>query len=154
VSVAISFPAAAPEGPHLRALRDDADFPYVVIGPGEGYEIVRDEGDVDGAGGALFVNPFEVPPGRDDEFLAAWDAARVPLERCHGFLGRRMHRAVDDAARLRFVNLGRWSSPLMLHRAMQRDDVRAAVEAIAFPSHPALYLPVAEVAPGGGLESG
>ena len=139
-TVSITFPAEAPDGPHLRALRDDVDFPYVVIAPGDGYEVVRDEGVVDGPGGAVFVNPFEVAPADDARFLEAWDAAREPLERCHGFLGRRMHRATGDAA-LRFVNVGRWSSPLMLQRAMRTPDVQQAVEAIEFPSHPALYLP-------------
>ena len=139
-AVSISFHTAEPGGPHLRALGDDARFRFVVIGPGGGYEVVRDEGDVDGSGGVLFVNAFEVAPADDERFLRAWDAAREPLERCHGFLGRRMHRATGDVA-LRFVNLGRWSSPLMLQRALATPEVQQAVEAIAFPSHPGLYLP-------------
>lgn len=139
-TVAISFHTSEPSGPHLRALRDDVDFRFVVVGPGDGHEVVRDEGDVDGSGGAIFVNAFEVAPADDERFLAAWDAARGPLERCHGFLGRRMHRATGDAG-LRFVNIGRWSSPLMLQRAMDTPEVQRAVEAIDFPSHPGLYLP-------------
>lgn len=135
----LSFPEAPPAGPHLRALRADVDHPFVVLGEGEPYAIVRDQGDVDGSGGVLFVNPFEVPPTADASFLAAWDAVRPHLEARHGFLGRRMHRA-EGEARYRFVNLGRWSSPLMYARAMDDPAVIAAVEAIAFPSHPALYL--------------
>ena len=140
MTVALAFPATEPDGPHLRALRADADLPYVVIGTGDAYELVRDEGDVDGRGGVLFVNPFEVPEGDDAVFLAAWDALRGPLEACHGFLGRRMHRATGAAA-FRFVNLGRWSSPLMFQRALQAEAVREAMEALRWPSHPALYLP-------------
>lgn len=129
----------APKGVVYRALRADAPFPVVVIGPGGGYEVVRDEGDVDGNGGVAFINAFEVPPGADESFLTAWEAVGPVLGQQHGFLGRRMHRATG-AAPLRFVNLGRWSSPLMYARAVARPEVGAAVAAIGFPSHPALYL--------------
>lgn len=139
LTVRLSFPDTQPAGPHLRALRDDVDHPFVVVGDGDPYEVVRDEGDVDGDGGVLFVNAFEVPPSADTTFLAAWDSVRPILESKHGFLGRRMHRAEGDAA-YRFVNLGRWSSPLMYARATEDPVLNAAVEAIAFPSHPALYL--------------
>jgi heme-degrading monooxygenase HmoA len=135
-------PDGAPEDVTVyRALREDVDFRYAVVAPGGGYEVVRDEGDVDGSGGVLFFNPFEVSPADDEKFLAAWDAAREVLEAQHGFLGRRMHRSTGDAE-LRFVNLGRWSSPLMFARAIARPEVAAAVARIDFPSHPALYLPV------------
>jgi heme-degrading monooxygenase HmoA len=142
VLTAIALLDAAPERPGgavYRALRDDARFPLVVIGPGDGYEVVREEGDVDGTGGVAFINPFEVPPEADERFLAAWEAVGPVLARQHGFLGRRMHRATGDAP-FRFVNLGRWSSPLMYARAVAQPEVEAAVAALDFPSHPALYL--------------
>jgi hypothetical protein len=131
----------APSGGALyRALRTDVRFPLVALGAGDEYELVREEGDVDGRGGVLLITPFEVPGDRDERFLSAWDAARRPLERCQGFLGRRAYRNVGSAA-LRFVDIGRWSSPLMHQRALAIPEVYEAIEAIDFPSHPALYLP-------------
>lgn len=131
-----------------QALLRDAEWPFVGLGhdcPGlphlshsGRYEVIRDEGDVDGPGGTVFVNSFEVPEGEDERFLSAWDNAGIPLSRCVGFLGRRMHRAIGPA-RYRFVNVGRWSSPLMVQRAMEDPDVNEAIEAIDFPSQPGLY---------------
>lgn len=141
--VAIGFHSVAPQLPAAavlhRALRDDADFPFVVLGAGDTYDVVRDEGDVDGDGGVLFINAFEVPDDADDAFVTTWEAVGPLLCKQHGFLGRRLHRAVEPGTRLRFVNIGRWSSPLMYARSAARPDIEAAVAALAFPSHPALY---------------
>lgn len=128
-----------PDGVVYRALRADTAFAFVVIGTGDGYEVVREEGDVDGTGGVAFINPFAVPSDADAAFLSAWEAVGPVLARQHGFIGRRLHRATRDAP-FRFVNLGRWSSPLMYARAVARPEVEAAVDALDFPSHPALYL--------------
>jgi heme-degrading monooxygenase HmoA len=144
MTVGISFHTAPPPssgGTILRALREDVDFPYVVVGAGDEYEVLRDEGEVDRAGGVIFVNGFEVGEGDDSAFADAWDGARAALEAQHGFLGRRLHRAIGPAE-LRFVNIARWSSPLMFARAVRTPEVEAAMAAIDFPSHPALYLPV------------
>ena len=123
-----------------RALRADAEFPVVTIGPGDLYEAIRDEGDVDSDGGVMFINPFVVPSEADERFLVAWEALGPLLAEQHGFLGRRLYRATG-AERFRFVNLGRWSSPLMYARAIAKPEIAAAIAAIDLPSHPALYLP-------------
>ena len=44
----------------------------------------------------------------------------------------------------RFVNLARWSSPLMFARATQRPEFREAAAALRFPAHPALYSVVGD----------
>jgi hypothetical protein len=143
--IAIAFhaaePAAGAPGVLYRALRPDVEFPFVTLGEAEeGYEVIREEGRLEAGGGVLLINPFEVPGGEDDGFLAGWDAARATLVRQQGHLGTRLHRATGPAA-FRFVDVARWSSPLMFARALQRDEFRAATEAIPFPSHPALYQP-------------
>jgi heme-degrading monooxygenase HmoA len=124
-----------------RALRDDVDFRFAEIGEGGGYEVVREDGAPDTPGGVVLINPFEVPEGDDERFLAGWDRARDTLAQQRGYLGTRLHRATG-AADFRFVNLARWSSPLMFARALQRPQFREAAAAIPFPSHPALYQPV------------
>jgi hypothetical protein len=121
------------EGVLYRALRPDVDFRFVLVAEGDGYEVVREDGTPDTPGGVVLIDPFEVPAGEDDAFLAGWDAARAVLARQQGYLGARLHRAAGPAD-FRFVDLARWSSPLMVHRA--------AAEAIPFPSYPALYQPV------------
>jgi heme-degrading monooxygenase HmoA len=100
---------------------------------------VREHGRPDTSGGVVLINPFEVPEGEDERFLAGWDAARAALSRRRGYLGTRLHRSLGPAD-FRFVNVARWSSPLMFARALSEPDFQAAAQGMAFPSHPALYL--------------
>jgi heme oxygenase (mycobilin-producing) len=143
---------ASPAATLYRALRADVDFRFVEIGEGAApaggggsfpahrgaYEVVREDATPDVEGGVVLVNPFEVPAEDDDKFLAGWDDARGALADQRGYLGTRLHRAID-AADFRFVNVARWSSPLMFARALQRPEFQRAAEALPFPAHPALY---------------
>jgi heme oxygenase (mycobilin-producing) len=140
-----------------RALRADVDFRFVDVAlvdsadassaavpmpfpahPGM-YEVMREDATPDVEGGVVLINPFEVPDGEDDRFLAGWDLARDALAQQRGYLGTRLHRGLGPAD-FRFVNVARWSSPLMFARALARPEFQEAARAIPFPSHPALYL--------------
>ena len=147
-----------------RALRADVDFRFVDVArveapdawraaiadpafPGRDmpfaahpglYAVVREDGTPDVQGGVVLINPFEVPDGEDERFLAGWDRARDVLGRQQGYLGTRLHRSRGPAD-FRFVNVARWSSPLMFARALDRPEFREAAGAMPFPSHPALY---------------
>jgi hypothetical protein len=111
-----------------RALRDDADVPFVAIAPGGGYEVAFEDGDPEGAGGVMVIEPFAVAPGDDDAFLAAWREAHAALAGRPGHLGTRLCRGVVSAEP-RWIEIARWSSPLLFSRAGGRG---------------ALYLPVDE----------
>ena len=89
-------------------------------------------------GTVTLINAFEVPPEADERFVAGWDAARRLLSGHRGYLGTRLHRSVGPAD-FRFVNVARWSSPLMFSRAIEQPEFREAAGALPFPSHPALY---------------
>ena len=112
-----------------RALRADAAFPLVEINGS--YETIYEDGDPHGHGGVLLIEPFEVPVDGDEEFVAAWHAARDILARAQGYLGARLLRGTDTD--FSFVGVVRWSSPLMYARAHK--------PAMPFASHPALYQP-------------
>ncbi len=116
----ITLHATEPEddaaGVLYRALRPDVDFRFVSVAEGDGYEMVREEGVPDSPGGVVLIDPFEVPAGEDDAFLAGWDDARAVLAQQQGYLGARLHRATGPAE-FRFIDLARWSSPLMVQRA-------------------------------------
>src|SRR4051794_7316555 len=88
--------AAEPGAALLRALRSDVPFRFVELAAGVApspfsgadpraeaqsarYEVAWSDGDVDGAGGALLVEPYEVPPAADEAFLAGWRALRDEL---------------------------------------------------------------------------
>ena len=126
----------APGATLYRALRDDAEFRFAEIAEdGGAYAVVRTEGPAGAEAGCLLINPFEVREDEDERFLAAWEEARAALDGARGYLGSRLHHAPE--ADYRFVDVTRWSSPLMAFRA------RATAGALPHPSHPTLYQPVA-----------
>ena len=116
----ITLHATEPEddaaGVLYRALRSDVVLRFVSVGEGDGYEVVREHGAPDTPGGVVLIDPFHVPAGEDDAFLAGWDDARAALAGRQGYLGARLYGATGPAD-FRFVDLARWSSPLMVQRA-------------------------------------
>jgi heme-degrading monooxygenase HmoA len=102
------------------------------------YEVLHEDGVPEASGGVILINPFEVPTGDDETFLSGWERARELLATQRGYLGTRLHRSLA-AASFRFVNIARWSSPLMFSRAVQRPEFQDAAAALSFASHPALY---------------
>ena len=71
----------------------------------------------------FLIDRFEVPAREAETFLADWDAAHAALAGRRGYLGARLHRAG-----VHYVEVARWSSPLMVHRARE-----------LLPPDPALY---------------
>ncbi len=94
------------------------------------------------------INPFEVEPEREAEFVASWMQTATVFAGERGYLDTRLHRSLDPGARFRFVNVAHWSSAQSWADAMR-----------AFPPHeggspgvkgsPALYEPVS----GGSIEA-
>ena len=147
-----------------RALRADVTLRYVSVAPldspnaaGEAgfpgtalpftghpalYEVAHDDGEPDGAGGVVLINPFEAPSGQDERFLTDWEALRDRFAARQGYLGTRLHRSIGPAD-FRFVDIVRWSSPLMFARALQEPGIGQAAANRPFPGRPALYLRVA-----------
>jgi Antibiotic biosynthesis monooxygenase len=109
-------PPSLESGRIYRALREDVRYRFVAIAPGTGYETHFEDGDPDGPGGVVLVEPFAVPSEHDERFLAAWREAHAALAAHHGYLGTRLYRGVVPAE-LRWVAVARWSSPLMYARA-------------------------------------
>jgi heme oxygenase (mycobilin-producing) len=102
------------------------------------YEVVHEDGAPEGAGGVILINPVEVPAEEDQRFLTGWNRAHAALATQRGYLGSRLHRSV--AARdFRFIDVGRWSSPLAFARALRQPELQEAAAPSPFPTHPALY---------------
>jgi heme oxygenase (mycobilin-producing) len=125
----------------FRALRDDVAFRFAAVATdatGAAHEVAYEDGDPDGAGGVVLIEPFSVAPGDDERFTAAWHGAREALDGQRGRLGTRLHRAVAPGP-FRYVAVARWSSPLAYAKG-----VAAAGEAgrVPFASQPALYQAV------------
>jgi hypothetical protein len=117
--VRITFAQTTP-GTVYRALRDDAAHPFVTLADGPGYDEVHKDGDPDGRGGVIVIEPGPDP--------AAWHRLREQLATQRGYLGSRLLRSPQDG----FVAVSRWSSPLMYARA---------TKGVELTWQPALYLP-------------
>lgn len=66
------------------------------------------------------VNCFEVPAGREEDFLALFREVNGYMRAKPGFIGHQLHRSLAPDAHFRFVNLVEWESPERLGAA--RDD--------------------------------
>ncbi|MDT7639901.1 MAG: hypothetical protein QOC83_4189 [Pseudonocardiales bacterium] len=89
----------------------------------------------------VFINCFEVPSGREEAFLELW--AQIDGYMCAqpGFRWRRLHRSLDPAARLRYVNVAGWDSAERFDAAHGAEFRRLQSQPgwLEFPALPALY---------------
>jgi heme-degrading monooxygenase HmoA len=83
------------------------------------------------------INPFEVPLGADEPFVAGWERARDFLAARDGFGATALHRALRDDVDFRFVDVARVDSPGVWRRAV--GDPAFPGREIRFASHPGLY---------------
>jgi heme oxygenase (mycobilin-producing) len=89
------------------------------------------------------INPFEVPPGQDDAFIAGWGRANDLLSQRPGYLATSLHRSVGPDPDFRFINVAHWASAEAFTAAITAPAFRAAAK-VPYPAHPALYTAVAE----------
>jgi hypothetical protein len=127
-----------------RALREDVLLRFVSVSRSDEvagvpftrhsarYELVHEDGDLDGAGGVFRISALAVEPADDERFLTAWHAVRAVLATQRGYLGTRLYVSAAPAD-FRFIEIARWSSPLMIFRA------RALHERLPFPAHAGVY---------------
>jgi heme-degrading monooxygenase HmoA len=88
-----------------------------------------------------FVNCFEVPQGREDDFLALWRQVNDYMAAKPGYAGHRLHRSLAPEAKFRFVNYAEWETPAHW-RAAHDEGFRQLVsrpEWAEFSSTHALY---------------
>lgn len=58
----------------------------------------------------IFINCFEVPAGREDEFLVVWTAVNNCMRRKPGSLSNRLHGAVTPKSRNQRINDVEWAT--------------------------------------------
>jgi heme-degrading monooxygenase HmoA len=93
-----------------------------------------------------FINCFEVPPDRDDEFLAMFSVVNAHMSAQPGYLGHRLHRSLSPDARYRFVNYVEWETTEHWRDAHGEEFRRLVGDPgwRQFPTTPALYEVVHE----------
>jgi heme-degrading monooxygenase HmoA len=104
------------------------------------FAVDREDAMAEGAeSDAVLINPFEVPPGGDDAFTAAWERAAIVLRHHPGFRASRLHRSLADEADFRWVNVARWETAAAFGAAAQDPEFQAAARAMPHRGHPMLY---------------
>ena len=88
----------------------------------------------------VLINAFEVPPGRDEDFIRGWEVARDYLATQPGYVETALHQAVSPDADFRFVNVARWQSAEAFQAAVGSPGFRDLAQSLGeFRGHPALY---------------
>lgn len=102
--------------------------------------------------GVTLINVFEVPTGRQETVIAAWERARDFLSQQPGYISTALHRSLAPDARFALINVAQWENPEAFRAATER--MRAAgvfpeIEGLGVT--PALYRVVrTDAAAGGG----
>jgi heme-degrading monooxygenase HmoA len=97
------------------------------------------------SGPVVLINPFEVPAAADEQFIAAWEAARDFLAAQDGYQSTALHRSLGPDAEFRFVNVAEWASPADFQAATAQPDFPG--RDMPFAAHPGLYEIVREDQP-------
>lgn len=94
----------------------------------------------------IFINSFEVPVDRDEDFLLLWKQIDDYMRGKPGYRWRRLHRSLDPGARLRYVNVAGWASAEHFDAAHDETFRRMQSQPgwAEFPAHPSLYTIVQE----------
>lgn len=92
----------------------------------------------------VWINPYEVAPEEDEAFMAAWTTVRDTVKGRHGYIGSRLHRALDPAATFRFVNIAPWSDLDSFTAAVASPAFAETATAIYHQAHPSLFVVVAD----------
>ncbi|MFE3194284.1 antibiotic biosynthesis monooxygenase family protein [Nocardia sp. NPDC059240] len=96
--------------------------------------------------GITFVNAFEIPADRIDDFLPNWRDRAQHMSTAPGFRANRLHRALDPTTHFPLVNIAQWDTPEAWIAAT--NDPRFQQRLTAAPTfataNPALFALVAQ----------
>ncbi len=87
----------------------------------------------------ILINPFEVPAGKDEEFLKGWEAARDYMKQQKGYVSTALHRSLDPKARFRFINVAEWESPEDFQAALNNPEFATMRDSTPFAHYPSVY---------------
>jgi heme-degrading monooxygenase HmoA len=93
---------------------------------------------------AVLINVFEVPEGRDEEFLAGWEQGKQFMEQQPGYVSTALHRSLDPKARFRYINVAVWESPEDFNAALNHPEFVAYRERVPFAHYPSVYTVVGQ----------
>ena len=89
----------------------------------------------------VVINPFEVPPGKEDKALAGWELFAEFFRKQPGYVSTKLHRAISPDARFHLINVAEWESAEQFQAAINSDGLRKLSEGLneTFPHYPGIY---------------
>jgi hypothetical protein len=121
---------AGPGATLYRSIRDETPVRFVSVAPGGVYDLVHEDGDIEGSGGVIQITTLTA----GTETLAAWQRLHAIETTRRGYLGTRLY-----GGHAGYVAISRWSSPLMVARTQRQPEFGRAFAALPATSQPALY---------------
>jgi len=93
-----------------------------------------------------FINCFEVPEGREDDFMRVFAEVNAYMTAQPGYVSHRLHKSLSPEAKYRFINDVEWESPEHWRAAHNPEFMANASRPdwSFFTSTPALYDTVDE----------
>ena len=89
----------------------------------------------------IFINPFEVPTGQEDDYLFYLEQGYKHRKKQPGFISARLHRAVSPNSRFKFISVAEWQSAEHLQKALNSKEFKTLVspKVKALPHYPGIY---------------
>lgn len=92
----------------------------------------------------VLISLFEVPKGRDDEFVALWHRGAAHTRAADGFVWTKLCRDAEGATAYRYVSVTLWQSVAQYKAAFSDPRLEAFKQEFPFTMHPNIYEVVAE----------
>lgn len=87
------------------------------------------------------INPIIVPTGKEAEALAIWDRYAEYFSKQPGYIGTKLHKALDPEAKFHYINVAEWKSADDFVRALNSDDLKSIGKGFPqdMPHYPSMY---------------
>ena len=93
------------------------------------------------------ITSFEVPAGKDEEFLKGWNEVAAQMRQMSGVLSTRLHESLDPQTKFRFVAVTEWESSLLYEAARRQINKAFEEPAPAACPSPPIRRSIASLSP-------
>ena len=91
----------------------------------------------------VLIHVFEVPEGKDEEFLAGWEQGKAIMEQQPGYVSTALYRSLDPTAKFRYVNMAVWERAQDFWAAFNNRKFVARRNAMPFTHYLSVYEVIA-----------
>lgn len=94
----------------------------------------------------MVINPIEVPKGKEKQALEIWDTYANYFRVQPGYLGTKLHKALDSKAKFHYINIAEWKSAEDFLTALNSEKLKKLGKGFPedMPHYPSIYTIVRE----------